>query len=258
LQHMELNGVNNGPPPPPQTHVVIPAAAAEPKKFDKEGTPSSVASTTTAASSLTADEDMTAVPMAGVVVECVEPRPVDEDVFGLYSVTFVSRSKDLSDRKLRPDFEKFGEVARVRGQFGPGESAIVSYNEKEVAEMVVRDPGMLAKYPTLAPAPRVEIVPDKDGHWSIEFSNSRMSSIREITQDFSRHGEVVKVMNIAGSKSNGGVKRVTVSYADRQSAFDAVNSAHDRRKNKDFQNVDFAKECVLEVTTSTIQSSLDR
>ena len=69
---------------------------------------------------------------------------------------------------------------------------------------------------------------------------------------------VVKVMNIAGSKSNGGVKRVTVSYADRQSAFDAVNSAHDRRKNKDFQNVDFAKECVLEVTSSTTLQSLDR
>ena len=31
--------------------------------------------------------------------------------------------------------------------------------------------------------------------------------------------------------------------------FDAVNSAHDRRKNKDFTNVDFAKECLLELAS---------
>jgi len=174
-----------------------------------------------------------------------EPVVVEKDVFGLYSLTFVSRSRDLSERKLRMDFDKFGEIARIRGQFGPGESVIVSYGDKLVAERCCAEPALLAKYPTLCPAPAVTIVPDKDGHFSIEFSNSGMSGIREITQEFSKHGEVVKVM-ASGAKSNA-VKRVTVSYADKQSAFDAVNAAHDRRrKNKDFQNVDFAKECVLE------------
>jgi len=261
-QHMEQNEAPATITPNP----VVLAATPEPKKFEKEGTPSSVASTTTAASSMTAgtteDEEMAAALAEKLDIQ-PEPafRAVDRDVFGLYSVTFVSRSKDLSDRKLRLDFEKFGDVARVRGQFGPGESVIVSYTEKECAETVCRDAVTLSKYPTLAPAPQVDIVPDKDGHWSIEFSNSRMSSIREITQDFSKHGEVVKVMFGSGSgaaKSNG-VKRVTVSYADRQSAFDAVNSAHDRRKNKDFQNVDFAKECVLEVVQPSLAATpLDR
>merc|ERR1712173_176999 len=147
--------------------------------------------------------------------------------------------KDLSERKLRMDFEKFvaaGDVARVRGQFAPGESVIVSFNDKEVAEQCCAEPTLLSKYPTLTPAPAVNIVPDKDGHFSIEFSNSGMSGIREITQEFSKHGEVVKVMAMSGARSNA-VKRYTVSYADRQSAFDAVNAAHDsRRKNKDFQN----------------------
>ena len=233
-------------------------AAEQPKKFDKEGTPSSVASSsgssnssTTAASSLTAADEMEdPAEQAPAAEQEIHHRPVEADLFGLYSLTFVSRSKDLSDRKVRMDFERFGEVSRVRGQFAPGESVIVSYTEREPAEVAVRDPAVRSKYgPSLQVAPRVQVVPDKDGHWSIDFSNSRMASIREITQDFSRHGEVCKVMFASSGSSKGGVKRVTVSYAERQSAFDAVNSAHDRRKNKDFTNVDFAKECLLELAS---------
>merc|ERR1719356_164609 len=149
-------------------------AAEQPKKFDKEGTPSSVASSsgssnssTTAASSLTAADEMEdPAEQAPAAEQEIHHRPVEADLFGLYSLTFVSRSKDLSDHKVRMDFERFGEVSRVRGQFAPGESVIVSYTEREPAQV----------------APRVQVVPDKDGHWSIDFSNSRMASIREITQ----------------------------------------------------------------------------
>jgi hypothetical protein len=102
-----------------------------------------------------------------------------------------------------------------------------------------------------------ELVPDKDGHFSIEFVNSGMSGIREITNEFSRHGEVVKVM-AGGAKSNA-VKRVTVSYSDKDAAFAAVNAAHSKSRNKDFQSVDFAKECLVQVDrrTSIPHSSCD-
>ena len=85
----------------------------------------------------------------------------------------------------------------------------------------------------------MDIVPDKDGHYSIEFVNSGMNGIREITNVFSRHGEVMKVM--AGGAKNA-VKRVTVSYSDRDSAFEAVR-AHSN--SKDFVSVDFARECLF-------------
>ena len=261
--------IKNGQQPQPTAvkpaHVLnggleIDAIMSEPPKqqpkFEKEGTPSSVTSNSsskmsTTSSSLTATTDEDDVvkedEAAAAAAAPREPVVVEKDMFGLYSVCFVSKSKDVSERKVRMDFEKHDvDVARVRGQFGPGESVTVSFNDKEVAEKCCTNQSLLSKYPTLCPAPAVEVVPDKDGHFSIEFSNSGMSGIREITQEFSKHGEVVKVM-ASGAKSNA-VKRVTVSYADKQSAFDAVNDAHDGgRKNKDFLNVDFAKECLLEL-----------
>jgi hypothetical protein len=85
----------------------------------------------------------------------------------------------------------------------------------------------------------MDVVPDKDGHYSIEFVNSGMNGIREITNVFSRHGEVMKVM--AGGAKNA-VKRVTVSYSDRDSAFDAVRA---NANSKDFLSVDFARECLF-------------
>ena len=114
-----------------------------------------------------------------------------------------------------------------------------------MAESCLTNPALLAKYPTLRPAPLEEVVSDKDGHYSIEFVDSAMSGIREITNEFSRHGEVVKVM--AGGAKNNAVKRVTISYSDKDSAFAAVNAAHGKNRNKDFQSVDFAKECLVQV-----------
>jgi hypothetical protein len=147
------------------------------------------------------------------------------------------------------DGNKSVHVARVRGQFAIGETITISFDDKEVAELCLRNPALLAKYPTLQPAPLEEVIPDKDGHYSIEFVNSGMSGIREITNEFSRHGEVVKVM-AGGAKSNA-VKKVTVSYSDKDAAFAAVNNAHSKTRNKDFQSVDFAKECLTQVGVMT-------
>jgi hypothetical protein len=81
-------------------------------------------------------------------------------------------------------------------------------------------------------------VPDKDGYFSIEFTNAGMSGVREITNEFSRHGEIVKVQQ--GGARNA-VKRVTVSYAVLASAKLAL--AHYANSN-DVRGIDFVPECV--------------
>ena len=173
--------------------------------------------------------------------ETREIGPLEVDVFGLYSLTFINKAKDLSERKVRLDFSKYGDIARIRGQFNnSGEIVIVSFNDKESAEKAVQSPSLASKYgPSLNTCPYMDVVPDKDGHFSIEFINSGMSGIREITNEFSKHGEVMKVM--AGGAKNA-IKRVTVSFADRNAAFAAVK-AHET--SKDFVSIDFSRECLL-------------
>lgn len=173
-----------------------------------------------------------------------EIGPLELDVFGHYSLTFVNKAKDLSERKVRLDFSKYGEVARVRGQFNSsssmGESIIVSFSDKESAERAVSSPSMASKYgPSLNTCPFMDVIPDKDGHYSVEFVNSGMSGIREITNEFSKHGEVMKVM--AGGGAKNAVKKVTVSFVDRQAAFNAVK-AHET--SKDFVSIDFSRDCL--------------
>ncbi len=130
-----------------------------------------------------------------------EPEPVPpvctEDIFGLYSLAFVNKSKDLSERRIKVDFSKYGEVVKIRGQFGTSNMAVtngsgasdiivVSYSLRESAQTAVEAPALIAKYPSLKVAPPMEIVTDKNGHFSIDFGNSAMSSIREITNVFAR------------------------------------------------------------------------
>ena len=94
------------------------------------------------------------------------------------------------------------------------------------------------QYPSLAPAPPHNIVADKDGYFSIEFTNVGMSGVREITNEFSRHGEIVKVQQ---SGARNAVKRVTVSYAELEAALAAI--AHYASSN-DVRGIDFVPECV--------------
>ena len=94
------------------------------------------------------------------------------------------------------------------------------------------------QYPTLAPAPNVKIVADKDGYYSIEFTNAGMSGVREITNEFSRHGEIVKVQQVGGRNA---VKRMTVSYQDVDASMRALQ--HYANSN-DVRGIDFVAECV--------------
>ena len=60
---------------------------------------------------------------------------------------------------------------------------------------------------------------------------------------------------MAGGAKNNAVKRVTISYSDKDAAFAAVNAAHSKNRNKDFQYVDFAKECLVQVGKKTLISN---
>merc|ERR1719318_1608191 len=43
---------------------------------------------------------------------------ISQDLFNLYSLSFLCKSKDLSERRIKLDFGLVGEVSRVRGQVG--------------------------------------------------------------------------------------------------------------------------------------------
>ena len=94
------------------------------------------------------------------------------------------------------------------------------------------------QYPTLAPAPSQRIVADKDGYFSIEFTNVGMSGVREITNEFSRHGEIVKVQQSGGRNA---VKKVTVSYQDLDAAVTAIKQY---ANSNDVRGIDFVSECL--------------
>jgi hypothetical protein len=87
-----------------------------------------------------------------------------KDLFNLYSLSFLCKSKELSERRIRLDFGLVAEVARIRGQVGRVDGpVIVSFARKEDCIKCVEDKTLTAKYPTLAPAPSQRIVADKDG-----------------------------------------------------------------------------------------------
>jgi len=178
------------------------------------------------------------------VPEEVEPEPVSvttisKDLFSLYSLSFVCKAKDLSERRIKLDFGLVAEAYCIRGQLGRVEAPIlVSFQKEEDAINCVNSKNLQNKYPALKVAPSMRVVPDKDGYYSIEFVNTGMSGVREITNDFSRHGELVKVHQ-GGAKN--AVKRVTVSYTDIESAMNAITAY---ANDKDVRGIDFVPECL--------------
>ena len=63
-----------------------------------------------------------------------------------------------------------------------------------------------------------------------------MSGVREITNEFSKHGELAKVHQ-GGAKN--AVKRVTVSYTDIESAFRALEAYANNKVINDYQGKQF-------------------
>merc|ERR1712240_797505 len=174
-----------------------------------------------------------------MVEQQLQAQQLTKDLFNLYSMGFLCKSKDLSERRIRLDFGIVAEVSRIRGQLGRTEApVIVSFETREDCIKCLQDKSLTTKYPTLAPAPNVRIVADRDGYYSIEFTNAGMSGVREITNEFSRHGEIVKVQQ--GGARNA-VKRMTVSYQDVDAAMRALQ--HYANSN-DVRGIDFVAECM--------------
>ena len=94
------------------------------------------------------------------------------------------------------------------------------------------------QYPTLSPAAAQRVVADKDGYFSIEFTNVGMSGVKEITNEFSKHGEIVKVQQSGGRNA---IKKVSVSYQDMEAAVTAIE--HYANSN-DVRGIDFVAECL--------------
>jgi len=174
-----------------------------------------------------------------ILAEPAPPPPLTKDLFNLYSLSFLCKSKDLSERRVRLDFGLVAEVSRVRGQLGKLEApVIVSFDTQEDCVKCLQEKSLTTKYPSLGPAPAQRITADKDGYFSIDFTNAGMSGVREITNEFSRHGEIVKVQQ--GGARNA-VKRMTVSYAELEAAMRALQ--HYANSN-DVRGIDFVPECV--------------
>ncbi|TRY74404.1 hypothetical protein TCAL_16862 [Tigriopus californicus] len=169
---------------------------------------------------------------------------VTRDFLGFFTLSFVNKIKDLTERKVKLDFEK---AVQVRGlNKSSGDSSVsndsivfVSFADKGSAEEACNNSYLRAKYSQLACSPVVTLTAGRDGHFSIEFVNSSMNGIREITTDFSQYGEVVKVMAGRGAKNS--VKRVTVSYSESQSAISAIKCI---QLCKNYASLDFSRECI--------------
>ena len=129
-------------------------------------------------------------------------------------------------------------LAKVTGRLGIFCFPFPLTSTKPAVACLARHLTTHPQYPSLAPAADARIVADRDGYYSIEFTNAGMSGVREITNEFSRHGEIVKVQQ---SGARNAVKRVTVSYAELEAALAAI--AHYASSN-DVRGIDFVPECV--------------
>ena len=166
----------------------------------------------------------------------------------------------------------FLQVSRIRGQLSRVDSSIfVSFENKEDCLKCLQEESLLSKvcaqcaldqltsnvnlsflqYPTLSPAAAQRIVADRDGYFSIEFTNVGMSGVKEITNEFSKHGEIVKVQQSGGRNA---IKKVSVSYQDVEAAVTAIQ--HYANSN-DVRGIDFVTECLemeeREVSPGTAQ-----
>ena len=62
-------------------------------------------------------------------------RNVEKDIFGYYCLSFLNEDGEISEKKVRNDFSKFGEVVSVRGALGKQKGHVfVRFRKKEAAE----------------------------------------------------------------------------------------------------------------------------
>ena len=62
-------------------------------------------------------------------------RNVEKDIFGYFCLSFLNEDGEISEKKVRHDFSKFGEVVSVRGALGKQKGHVfVRFRKKKAAE----------------------------------------------------------------------------------------------------------------------------
>ena len=135
-------------------------------------------------------------------------RNVEKDIFGYYCLSFLNEDGDISEKKVRHDFGKFGEVVSVRGALGKQKGHVfVRFRKKEAAENCLNCLNsfplsemseLFGKYLFLSPATPRDIDCDMYGLYSISFLNLNMKTFREIRQEFAKFGEIVRLTSGGG------------------------------------------------------------
>ena len=149
-------------------------------------------------------------------------RNVEKDIFGYYCLSFLNEDGDISEKKVRHDFGKFGEVVSVRGALGKQKGHVfVRFRKKEAAENCLNCLNsfplsemseLFGKYLFLSPATPRDIDCDMYGLYSISFLNLNMKTFREIRQEFAKFGEIVRLTSGGGGNTD---ELVSISYAEK-------------------------------------------
>ena len=64
-------------------------------------------------------------------------RNVEKDIFGYFCLSFLNEDGEISEKKVRHDFSKFGEVVSVRGALGKQKGHVFVRFRKKEAEIKI-------------------------------------------------------------------------------------------------------------------------
>jgi hypothetical protein len=149
-------------------------------------------------------------------------RNVEKDIFGYFCLSFLNEDGEISEKKVRHDFSKFGEVVSVRGALGKQKGHVfVRFRKKEAAENCLNCLNsfplsemseLFGRYLFLSPATPRDIDCDMFGLYSISFLNLNIRTFREIRAEFSKFGEIVRLTSGGGGNTD---ELVSISYSDK-------------------------------------------
>jgi len=148
----------------------------------------------------------------------------EKDYFGTYCMKFYNTQgtpKYASEREVRDDFGRYGEVVDVRGPglFNvPGDDVYVRYWEKTSAQTALSS--LVGRYDCLCITPASEIQQDKFGVYTITFVNKPNVSEDEAWHIFQKFGPVASLTGTFGVSTG----RVFVSYQDKEDVMRALQA----------------------------------
>jgi hypothetical protein len=188
-------------------------------------------------------------------------RNVEKDIFGYFCLSFLNEDGEISEKKVRHDFSKFGEVVSVRGALGKQKGHVfVRFRKKEAAENCLNCLNsfplsemseLFGRYLFLSPATPRDIDCDMYGLYSISFLNLNIRTFREIRAEFAKFGEIVRLTSGGGGNTD---ELVSISYAEKGAAVRALQTHF---TNKDYPYLDIAKGSSLLLVNSSDSSDCE-